>query len=83
MKNSQNWDLFRSAGLLVFVNTFLHIFGWAIVLEIDNDTKEVVNAYPKRVKYRGFSQESYETAYKQITDFMVDNAKELQNEINE
>lgn len=34
---------FRESGLLLFVNTFLHIFGWVIVIEMDDDGNECVS----------------------------------------
>ena len=39
------WKEFRENGLL-FVNTFLHIFGWCIVIECDDDGD--YRAYPAR-----------------------------------
>ena len=53
MLTKKTWNEFRSTGLLVFVNTFLHIFGWAIVVELGDDGKETV--YPYRTRFRGFS----------------------------
>lgn len=79
MMVKKTWEEFRSAGLLLFVNQFLHIFGWAIVLEYNQD--EVVNCYPARVKFRGFDEKSTDEAYTNITQYMKDNANELNEEI--
>ena len=37
----KTWTEFREIGLLWFINTILHMFGWAIVVEVDNG--EVIN----------------------------------------
>ena len=60
----KSWDEFRDNGLLWFINTILHMFGWAIVVEVDNG--EVINAYPARVTFRGFSEESNTTIIDEI-----------------
>jgi hypothetical protein len=76
----KEWSEFRNTGLFLFINSILHIFGWAIVLEMDNDTKEIIRAYPARVSYRGFPEESVEKAYIKISEYMIENAKDLLDE---
>jgi hypothetical protein len=66
---SDKWNDFRQTGLLVFVNMFLHIFGWAITLKIDTDTKEILEVYPQRVKYKGYDVETIDEAYKKVKSF--------------
>lgn len=78
MVNEMGWDEFRKTGLLLFINQILHIFGWAIVLEIKEF--KVVRAYPSRVKYRGFYEEDVAEAYKKVSSYMVTNANDLLNE---
>lgn len=73
----KDWSEFRSTGLFLFINSILHIFGWAIVLEMDNDTEEIIRAYPARVSYRGFPEASVEKAYVKVSEYMLENAKEL------
>ena len=75
----KTWEEFRKTGLLLFVNQILHIFGWAIVCEIDNGI--TIKVYPARVKFRGFSENSTKIAYEEITKYMVDNDEELLIEI--
>lgn len=41
----KTWEEFRKTGLFHFVNAFLHIFGWVIVLAI-KDNGEVAEVYP-------------------------------------
>ena len=74
----KSWDEFRDNGLLWFINTILHMFGWAIVVEVDNG--EVINAYPARVTFRGFSEESATSGYQKVSKWMAENAAELLDE---
>lgn len=62
---TKNWKEFRETGLFLFVNSFLHIFGWQINLVIDNEGK-VSSVYPDRTANCGFSEESMERAYLRI-----------------
>ena len=80
MVTKMGWEDMRNAGLLLIVNQILHIFGWAIVLSIDEDTGKVVEAYPARVKFRGFDNKSTEEAYIKISEYMNENAAELLSE---
>jgi hypothetical protein len=63
---------------VLIVNQILHIFGWALVFEIENN--EIKNVYPARVKFRGFDNKSTDEAYQKLSKYMLDNAKELNNE---
>lgn len=54
----KEWKEFRESGLLWFINSILHLFGWSIVFEISDN--EIISIYPARVTYRGFS-EKYNT----------------------
>ena len=74
----KSWDEFRDNGLLWFINTILHMFGWAIVVEVGNG--EVINAYPARVTFRGFSEESTTSGYQKVSKWMAENAAELLDE---
>ncbi len=78
MVEKKEWRDFRSTGLLLIINQILHIFGWAIVFESTNNT--LVDVYPARVKFRGFDHKSTEIAYRKISRFMVENARELLEE---
>lgn len=65
------WYEFQQAGLLWFINRMLHVFGWAIVFEIDDENhSNVLDVYPARVKFRGFENEG-------------DNFVKLTNHMNE
>ena len=66
----KTWYEFRGTGLLLFVNIFLHMFGWAIVVEVGDD--DLVQAvYPARTKYRGFSEDSIANAYKKLSAYVA------------
>ena len=74
----KSWDEFCGYGLLCFVNAFLHIFGWAIVLhKVDN---VVTKVYPARVPFRGFAEKEMTKGYRQIAKFMEENASEIRKE---
>lgn len=81
MVYKKEWSEFKNTGLLLIINQILHIFGWSLVFEIEND--EIKNVYPARVKFRGFDNSSTDKAYKQLSKYMLENAKELNDEINE
>ena len=76
-----SWDEFRKYGFLRFVNLFLHIFGIALVIQVEDDGTTTV--YPARVKYRGFPTEALTLGYQQISKFMEENASELLKEAHE
>ncbi len=78
MVQQKTWKEFRKTGLILFINHFLHIFGWALVLQMDED--EIKNVYPARVKFRGFDNKNTSEAYKQLSVYMKFNASELLKE---
>jgi hypothetical protein len=65
----KSWDEFRKTGLFHFVNAFLHMFGYVIVLTT-KDNGEVDEVYPARTNWRGFSEESNTKAYNNVTAFL-------------
>ncbi len=66
----QSWEQFREAGMLWSINRVLHLFGWAIVVSIDDGTGETVGAFPVRTEWRGFDRESEERGYRRVTEWM-------------
>lgn len=78
---TQTWDKFRQTGLLLFINQFLHIFGWAIVCQTDS-LGVITHAYPAKVKFRGFSNADTTEAYKKLTSYMNENSSELLKDVN-
>ena len=75
----QPWQEFRKSGFLWWINMILHTFGWAIVLE-QSDDNSILKAYPAKVKYRGFSEDSNTRGYQRVSKYMVDNANRLYKE---
>ena len=78
----KTWEEFRESGLLWFVNTILHLFGWAIVV-YTNDNGDIENVSPARVSWRGFSAESNEKGYKNVTKFLSENIEDLLKEVDQ
>ena len=82
MITKKSWKEFRESGLLFITNQFLHIFGYALVYNFD-DNGEIEEVYPARVKFRGFGDKQIEEGYQKISKYMVDNAVELEKESRE
>ena len=82
MVDKKDWNTFKDSGMLWFINSILHTFGWALVYEIE-DNDEVINVYPARVKFRGFGDKQIEEGYQKISKYMVENAVELEKESRE
>ena len=78
----KTWEEFRESGLLWFVNTILHLFGWAIVV-FKNDNGEIEKVSPARVNWRGFSEESNDKGYKNVTKFLSKNIEDLLKEVDQ
>ena len=78
MLEKKTWEEFRNTGLLFFVNSFLHIFGWAICLDFEDGC--VTNVYPSRCKFRGFDNEVVSGSYIKLSEWMKDNADVLYRE---
>ncbi len=81
MLEKRTWDEFQSAGLLWFVNRFLHLFGWAIVVVVDDDDK-VTECYPAYCKFRGFTETVEEAGFEKLTDHLADNIAKLQKDVH-
>ena len=79
MVEEKSWEEFQSTGLLLIVNQILHIFGWAIVIETNDDDKEP-RVYPARVKFRGFADRSTRNAYRKLTKWTSENIEDLVKE---
>jgi len=76
---AKSWDEFRNAGLLWCANRVLHMFGWAIVLVFDDNDK-VIDAYPARVTYLGFTEDIEVENFVKLREYMKKNADELLEE---
>lgn len=76
MVTRKSWEEFRESGLFWFINSILHVFGWAIVIQIDNDNK-VTDVYPSRVQFRGFNEKANTRGYKKVTEYLKENIDDL------
>ena len=76
MVEEMNIDDFRNSGLLWFINQQLHVFGVALVVDVDDEGK-AIRMYPGRCKFRGFSEESNTRGYTKLSKYMVEHAEEL------
>ncbi len=77
MIEKRSWKEFKESGLLWFINTILHLFGWAIVCSIDN---EIIEVYPARTSFRGFSEICNKQGYEKVTEYLNENIKDLLKE---
>jgi hypothetical protein len=80
MVTRKSWEEFRDSGLLWFINTILHVFGWAIVVDVDIETQEVKKAYPARVKFRGFAEKDNTEGYMKVTKYLKETVEQLEKE---
>lgn len=79
MLERKSWEEFKDNGFLWWVNSFLHLMGWCIVLDID-DSGKIVDIYPARTKFRGFSGEINSEGYIKISKWMKENSEILLEE---
>lgn len=78
MINRKSWEEFRETGLLWFINTILHTFGWSIIIE--KKENETIEVYPARVKFRGFNEKSNTNGYIKVAKYLNDNINEILSE---
>lgn len=79
MVQRKSWQEFRENGFLWWINMILHTFGWAICVNVEDDGT-ISDAYPARVKFRGFEAKNNDEGYRKVSKFMVDNATDLEKE---
>ena len=75
-----SWEEFREIKMLWFINTILHVFGLAIVVEVEKGTNKITEAYPARVRFRGFSEENNTSGCIGVSEYLKNNAEELYKE---
>ena len=88
MVKKRTWNEFRKSGLLWWINMILHTFGWAIVINFKDYDKEkndgeIVEVFPARVKFRGFSEEDNTQGYIEVTELLSQDIDELLKEARE
>ena len=82
MVEKKTWKEFQSSKLLWWINRILHTFGWAIVLEQQEDGS-ISDAYPARVKFRGFSEADEEEGFIGLTAYLQETIDALADEVKE
>ena len=81
MIDRKTWQEFQACGLLWWINAILHTFGWSVVLVFEDDGVTFIEAYPARVKFRGFDTKQNDDGYLRVTKYLEDNAAKLNEEI--
>lgn len=79
MVNKKTWKQFQNSGLLWWINMILHTFGWAIALNV-NEEGEITDAFPARVKYRGFGEKENTDGYIRVSKYIKENVDDLVEE---
>ena len=67
---------FRDSGMIWYINQQLHLFGMALALEYDDDNN-IIDFYPVKCKFRGFSNDVSDKGYNNLTKYLKDNVDEL------
>lgn len=76
MLERRPWNEFRDAGLLWWINRQLHLFGWALVVEVDEDGK-TTECYPARCDFRGFDEGAETRGFQRLTAHIRDSVGAL------
>lgn len=66
MVNKKSWEEFKQCGLLWFINTILHTFGWAICYEIKDD--KIVDVFQQESNLEDFQKKQFK---KVILDYLI------------
>jgi hypothetical protein len=82
MVERRTWEEFRNCKLLWWVNRLLHTFGWAIVVQVE-ENGTITDVYPARVKFRGFSEKNEEEGFVGLTQYLRESVDELVKETKE
>ena len=77
----KTWKEFKDTGLLWWINMILHTFGWVIVYEINDG--EIIEVYPARTKFRGFSESSTAKGFINVTNYIKNNIDDLMDDIKD
>ena len=82
MVKKMTWNEFQNHGMLWAVNTFLHMFGLAIVVATDDKTGEIVDVYPAQVDYRGFCPKDVTAGFRKLHRYLENNITEIRKGTN-
>lgn len=82
MMKKKTWNEFLDTGLLLQANQILHNFGYAITVSLDGENN-VVEVYPARVKFRGFSEKAIDKSYTKVAQYLKENMNDLVKEVED
>jgi hypothetical protein len=77
-----SWDDFCAAQLLWYVNRLIHLFGWAIVTDVDAAGK-VTCVFPARTSFRGFSEEVETKDFIGLTQHLAAESQTLLKDVSD
>lgn len=80
MLMKREWKEFQNAGLFWWINRSLHLFGWCLVFEEEEDGT-ITSVYPATTSYRGFSPEVEAEGFAKLTDEIYFNIDAMRSEI--
>lgn len=80
--HAADWGTFQRAGLLWWVNRQLHLFGYAVVFEVQGDGS-IIDVYPACVPFRGFSSDDEGEGFERLTRYVKEKAGLLLSEVLE
>jgi len=72
----KSWKEFQETGLIWFANRILHLFGWVIEYEED-ENGVITRAYPARTKFRGFTSDMEDEGFKKVSAYLKHNIRLL------
>ncbi len=81
MIEKKSWKEFADSKLLWWVNRSLHLFGWAIVIEVDQNN--IMDVYPAKVKFRGFDLAAESEGFEVLTRHLHENVDKLLKDCEE
>lgn len=83
MVERKTWQEFKSNKLLWWVNRSLHIFGWVIVYRLNDLTGEIIEVYPARTSFRGFTELDETEGFIGLTETIKHSINDLVIEVKE
>jgi len=71
--NEKSLEEFKKTGLLWFVNRILHLFGWVLVLECE-DNGRFTRLYPVHTTFSGSTKEFENNGFKKLVEYLQDSS---------
>ena len=78
MIKRKTWEEFQDSKMLWCANRVLHMFGWAIVFQ--KEENGLLSVYPARVEFRGFDVKTEVEGFIGLSKFISENHEELLEE---